>query len=412
MKVAKKFFTVILCIAIVLSTSVISYAKNTEPENKYPLIFVHGMFGWGQDEGINKIAPYWGGTTGSLMEYLRENNMECYDVSVGPISSAWDNACEVYAQLTGTTVDYGEAHSKAHGHDRYGRTYEEALVPDWGNGRKIHIIGHSHGGQVARLLAHLLTHGDSEEINATPGNEISGLFTGGKENYVESVTTLCSPNNGTTTFDVADAIYLKPILETVVNIYAGIMGRSFLNGKLVDFHLEQFGMTCIPGERVAKDELFSAIDKFSKANDSVVIDLSIEGAQKLNEKIEISDNINYFCYTYDCTSEKLNLPKNFDFFFLAFTSMLIRFYGTPDDSFGIDFDDSWLANDGLVNTVSAKNPIDEPAKDYDGKIESGIWNVMPTLEGDHGKPIGLFSSEEYVHNFYNNLTAMLISLEK
>ncbi|MBO5937438.1 MAG: hypothetical protein J6Q79_07515, partial [Clostridia bacterium] len=61
---------------------------NSMPE--YPLIFVHGMYGWGENEGINKYIHYWGATSGSIAEYLRNKGCECYEASVGPASSAWD----------------------------------------------------------------------------------------------------------------------------------------------------------------------------------------------------------------------------------------------------------------------------------------------------------------------------------
>ncbi len=48
----------------------------------------------------------WGMTTGSLTSYLNSLGYETYSATVGPISSAWDRACELYAQLTGTTVDF------------------------------------------------------------------------------------------------------------------------------------------------------------------------------------------------------------------------------------------------------------------------------------------------------------------
>ena len=60
--------------------------------NRYPMVFVHGLNGWGGGEGINDIVPYWGATTGNLITYLRDNNYECYSASVGLVSSAWDRA--------------------------------------------------------------------------------------------------------------------------------------------------------------------------------------------------------------------------------------------------------------------------------------------------------------------------------
>ncbi|MBR3589234.1 MAG: hypothetical protein IKL16_06685 [Clostridia bacterium] len=410
MKTIKSIFALILCIVISLTVSIIPNAKTAEYQNKYPLIFVHGMFGWGKDEGINKIIPYWGATTGSLIEYLDNKNIEAYDVSVGPMSSAWDNACEIYAQLTGTTVDYGEAHSKAHNHDRYGRTYTEPLFENWGENKKVHLIGHSHGGQGVRLLAHLLTYGDETEMKTTTDGTVSGLFTGGKENRVESVTTICSPNNGTASYNVGASMYWDYALKATMNIYATLMGRSFLNGVLVDFHLEQFGLTYIPGETTT-DDLIPAMIKFAKTSDNVITDLTFEGAQALNKQIKTSKNIHYFCFTYDMTTEKHYLPLYADTHLLLLTGLLLRIYGVPENTSGLIFDESWLPTDGLVNTVSGENPIDEPAKTFDGNIESGLWNVMPRCKGDHGTPIGLMADKDETHKFYDNLTEMLISLE-
>ena len=32
----------------------------------YPILLVHGMYGCGRDEGINRYAPYWGANAGLL----------------------------------------------------------------------------------------------------------------------------------------------------------------------------------------------------------------------------------------------------------------------------------------------------------------------------------------------------------
>ena len=82
----------------------------------YPFVFVHGLMGWGARSDLDPIVPYWGMTMGSLMKYLSNKGYESYAAQVGPLSGAWDRACELYARLTGTTVDYGIAHSAEKGH--------------------------------------------------------------------------------------------------------------------------------------------------------------------------------------------------------------------------------------------------------------------------------------------------------
>ncbi|NCC67285.1 MAG: hypothetical protein EOM14_03675, partial [Clostridia bacterium] len=74
-------------------------------KNKYPFVFVHGLLGWGESDKIFKLVPYWGLAGAHILPFLRDGGVQCYAASVGPVSSAWDRACELYAQLTGTTVD-------------------------------------------------------------------------------------------------------------------------------------------------------------------------------------------------------------------------------------------------------------------------------------------------------------------
>ena len=51
---------------------------------------------------------------------------------------------------------------------------------------------------------------------------------------------------------------------------------------------------------------------------------------------------------------------------------------------GYVVDETWLENDGLVNTISAKAPFGAPQKDYDpDNVTTGIWNIMPIYHGDH-----------------------------
>lgn len=378
--------------------------------NRYPFVFVHGMFGWGGAVGIDKFAPYWGSTSGSLIKYLTENGYNCCSASVGPVSSAWDCACELYAQLTGTRVDYGVAHSKAHSHERFGRTYTKPLVSAIGE-TKIHLIGHSHGGQVIRLLAHLLAYGDETEKAATDESEISGLFTGGKENWISSITSLCAPHNGTTLYALAEKAGIIQPVGRATDFVMGIVGRTFIHGRFVDYQLEQYGLTPLRGEKKA-DRLITAMNRMRDTDDNVLTDLSFKGAYELNRKVEICSNVNYFCYTSNATVGENYKAKNIGLPFLKPLCHFIAKGELPDAQYGLTFDNSWRENDGLVNTPSARNPIDEPAKEFDGNVEPGIWNNMPLLTGDHGQIAGLMSNKKKHRSFYSELAQMLVSTEQ
>lgn len=378
-------------------------------KNSYPLIFVHGMFGWGSSVGIDKYSPYWGATTGNLMEYMTQKGYEAYAPSVGPVSSAWDCACELYAQLTGTRVDYGIAHSNKKLHDRFGRKYDKPLFEGFGE-KKIHLIGHSHGGQVIRLLAHLLTYGDERERAVTRDEDISGLFTGGKEHLISSVTTICSPNNGTSLYSICEEANIVAPLGRITDFFLAVIGRSFLHERLVDFQLEQYKLTPLRGEKKA-GKIITAMNKMRDSDDHVLTDLSFTGANALNEYIEISKNINYFCYTSNGLNANNLEPENIKFPLLKPLCKLIAKRELPQNQCGIEFNDSWRENDGLVNVPSALNPIDEPAKDFNGIIEPGIWNKMPVIIGDHGQAGGLMADPDKLHRFYEDLADMLIGTE-
>ena len=118
----------------------------------YPTVFVHGLLGWGARDALYRAVPYWGLAAGDVPGYLNACGYDCRAASVGIISSAWDRACELYAELTGGTADYGIAHARRFGHARFGTVYPAPLVPDWGADRPIDLVGHSFGGATARAL--------------------------------------------------------------------------------------------------------------------------------------------------------------------------------------------------------------------------------------------------------------------
>ena len=57
----KKFLSAILCIALLLSFPTAYAAAGSAKQ--YPFVFVHGMMGWGEAQGIDSFMPYWGTTS-------------------------------------------------------------------------------------------------------------------------------------------------------------------------------------------------------------------------------------------------------------------------------------------------------------------------------------------------------------
>ncbi len=386
----------------------------------YPYVLVHGLGGWGEGNSINDVAQYWGGGTFDLKKVLEANGNTVYTPSVGPFSSTWDRACELYAQLTGTRVDYGEAHSKEHNHSRYGRTYTEPLVENWGersNGGqriKINLIGHSFGGATVRLLASLLENGNDAEKQVTK-NDISPLFEGGKGDYVYSVTTLCAPHNGSSLTEIINGLGstlgISDTTDLLMSLCFSFSGIADPVAGVYDFQLDHFGINSTDPEK--------AVDALTQAGtDHAAYDLSPDGAAKLNETIETVDDVYYFSYAYS-TTEKSKIfgtqtPDSSTLKILYPVAVAMGSYsGTT--SGGIVIDSSWQENDGLVNVVSARYPFGEEFVSLSEKpeeIRKGIWNVAETRRGDHGKVIGLNAEADPTLQFYTNLFMMIDKLER
>ena len=412
-----KIVSIIVSVMITLSSLFFShfggdYEKNKDIPNNYPCVFVHGFMGFGYNSGANHIVSYWGATACDLIPELNKLGYDCREADVGALSSNWDRACELYAQLTGKTVDYGEAHSKAHNHARFGRTYSQPIVENWGgtdeNGEtvKINLIGHSFGGSTIRLLLALLDQGDQAEIEATTDGSLSELFTGGKGDLVNAVATVATPNNGTTLTYIGEKLGLLDFVEKTSYFLAGVAGRTELN-QLFDFHLEQFGITPLKGEK-AEDFLCRAIKSMMEDynNDSAYYDLSPEGAKELNDRCEALSNVYYYSHSFCMTKDDGNGKQVADKGFLLlypFADLIGKYSENTVTDYKID--ETWLANDGLVNTISEGAPFDEPSCDfnYGDKAQSGVWNKLPVISGDHGFAAGLMSSKTEVMDRYTAL---------
>ena len=405
MKKSKKFLCLLL--ALVMAGSLLllpAAAADTQQSGaeRYPTIYVHGLMGWGEHDQIYAVTPYWG-LTSDLMPYLTGKGYESYAASVGPLSSAWDRACELYAQLTGTTVDYGAAHAAEYDHARYGVTYDKPLFEGWSADKKINLVGHSFGGATIRLFLDILADGSAEEQAAAKaaGTEVSPFFQGGKADWVYSLTTLAAPHNGTTFLECCgDMTQFAAVASTAM---AKLLGISDFKG-VYDFQLEQFGFY-----RKDDETVLEALDRvlhsdFLSHNDNVFRDLTIDRALELNDDIEIQPNVYYFSYAGDKTRQSTITGERTSAvdmtpLFVPFANQMCGYYDQTTAG-GFRIDKSWAPNDGLVNTVSALYPTDSAGRcltksgktgyvQQDGYsnvgYQPGVWNVMPVRHYDHGK---------------------------
>ena len=390
MKKSKKFLCLLL--ALVMAGSLLllpAAAANTQSgATRYPTVYVHGLMGWGEHDQIYSAVPYWGLST-DLMPYMTSKGYESYAASVGPLSSAWDRACELYAQLTGTTVDYGA-------------TYDKPLFAGWSASKKINLVGHSFGGATIRLFLDILADGSAEEQAAAKaaGTEVSPFFEGGKADWVYSLTTLAAPHNGTTFLECCDN--MAQFAAEASTAMAKLLGISDFKG-VYDFQLEQFGFYRKDGETVLE-----ALDRvlhsdFLSHNDNVFRDLTIDRALELNDDIEIQPNVYYFSYAGDKTRQSSATGERTSAvdmtpLFVPFANRMCSYYDQTTAG-GFRIDKTWAPNDGLVNTVSALYPTDSAGRcltksgqtgyiQQDGysnvNYQPGVWNVMPVRHYDHG----------------------------
>ncbi|KOR25172.1 lipase [Clostridium sp. L74] len=420
----KRITASIIIICIILgftSASTIKAADNgdaTVVGNDYPIVMVHGCFGWGRNEGAGLY--YWGGKE-SLTQKLIDKGYTVYAPSIGPVSSNWDRACELYTYIVGGTVDYGESHSKKYGHARYGRSYpgvynQIGTKDSSGNIRKVHLMGHSMGGQTIRLLAQLLENGDPDELAFTTDGSINSLFTGGKS-WVSSITSIATPHDGSQEAHIKYGI--EPLTHQFVAAIAAIKGKKVdLDDLNYDFQLDQWGLKRKPGEsRLAYNNRVIKSEIWKKTKDLSVWDLSPEGAQEFNSYVKAQSDINYFSIacvnTHEDRLTHFQVPnKNMNPILVKSSIFMGRY--TNNKSGEVPIDKSWWRNDGVVSVISAANPkvgSEDQIVDYSGTAVKGTWNYLGEFDNtDHIEVCGMKYDRNRIEQMYFNVAEMLSKL--
>ena len=386
--------------------------------NNYPIVLVHGFLGWGDDDKVLGKS-YWGWDN-SLREMLNKDGYEVYAPSVGPVSSNWDRACELYAYLVGGTVDYGEVHSGKYGHSRYGRTFP-GVMKDLGkrdkNGqiKKVHLIGHSMGGETSRVLAQLLENGSAEEAAKT-GKNTSPLFKGGKH-WIESITTISTPHDGNQQVQ-DDTEYYFHKFTTYIAAQCGGINEKRIN---YDFKLDQWGLKRNPGEsaqsyikRVLTSPILNADNK-----DISTWDLSLSGASELNSFAKAQSDIYYFSIacsdTHKSLFSKYQVPNcNMNPLLIGSAVNMGKF--TQRGPGKITVDSSWWESDGFVSVRSSMGPHEGSADkitEFNGTPKKGVWNYLGKVNNvDHLEVIFLMQPwhKAYLQNEYRTWAKMLSQL--
>jgi triacylglycerol lipase len=403
--------TVSLLLACSGSFATLETPRPARRANDYPIILVHGLLGFGRDELFG--FKYWGGFA-DLEEELRKAGYETYTAAVGPVSSGWDRACELYACIKGGRVDYGVAHSMEFGHDRYGRTYP-GLYPEWGEVdpatgkvRKVHIIGHSLGGPTGRALIQLL-----EQGAPVPGQGDHPLFRGGKS-WVCSLTTISSPHDGTTLgyrYDWNQSL-IKPAFTFLISISSSSPDLYY------DFKLDQWGLCRSPGEDFSsyRDRVVHS-DIWVRSKDTAYWDGCPEGAMELNGWVRAQPSVYYFSWATEATYlDPLSGTQVPEIGVPGHMASIARFIGSysREDETDLPIDSSWWQNDGIVNTNSMDGPTlgsTDRIQQFSGIPVAGQWNYMGLLESvDHLDIIGIPTADNDLKRWYLSLADLLASL--
>ena len=410
-------------------------AQAAQAANNYPVVLVHGFLGFGPDKFKESGFKYWGGFN-DIAAHMRAfgGAHQVVVAGVGPVSSNWDRAAELYYQIKGGCVDYGSRHSARYA--EYGalqqppgkcwaadpadnpQHYPLALYPAWDERHPIHLVGHSQGGPTIRALVELLENGSPD------GDEGGGdLYRGGKIGWVRSVTSIASPHNGTTLRDaVLDFMPRLSVWAGEIALLAGGGASDIRNAGL---------------------EHFGSGDKFWQTanHDSAQWELGPDGARAFNAWVKTSPHVYYYsigtsateagsaCCRIGDRTDRFLAPRQKPAYQYPRGDMTIFLKATAGEwvlpSLGqhgmgaytqaapgrVPVDASWFRNDGVVNTVSMKAPAGHKVRDYDGHSQPGYWNYIQTYRAyDHFDIIGWPNAGPSAYPVYDKIATIIFGL--
>jgi triacylglycerol lipase len=431
-------------------------APFAQAANTAPIVFVHGFIGWGPTEmGGYK---YWGGLNDIVSSAAAAAPVSCtsaggcqtFTAVIGPVSSNWDRAVELFYQIKGGCVDYGHHHSnnilpvnsstglpdnnapkQSHyqildGLNGHPSKCYPGFYPQWDANHPLHFIGHSQGGQTIRQLSYLLRNGSPHDVAEEPGLSSSpntNPFTGGKSGWIKSVTTVDTPHNGTT---LASVVQLTQVAQQLIGAVAAAGSVTGAN-NIYSFKLDQWGLTQNSGESFSSYMgRVMASSAWTNTTDISEWDLSPDGAVIQNNNDAIDPNVYYFSYAGQQTYATPYVPFISPGYWLpdAWLTPIFQPQATAmgaytrNQSGHVYIDGNWWQNDGVVNTNSETAPTTGHAQswvNYTGTPQKGVWQFMGVLPWDHMDAVGtLCETNDWAHcdprSMYNSLAQGLWSL--
>ncbi|OOF90744.1 hypothetical protein ASPCADRAFT_135028 [Aspergillus carbonarius ITEM 5010] len=294
-----------------------SHLARSLPEDKVP-----GFAGWGTP--LFGAINYWGGIE-NIPKLLMDQGYTVIVTPVGPLSSNWERACELYRHLTcgrlsvfnPTTqeinqehdidIDYGNYFgsdpekcpntSSTHHRKRailFSQSPERFAQWAWSKTNPAHFICHSQGGNTVRYLISLMIQGSEDRHPRYFSEKERG-------DWAISVTTLGTPHKGTTLTDVIEN-FMSNSKSQLINLLARLFATFSFNeppARGYDLQLDHWSICRQDKEtfqemRQRLESIPGPVSKWYKSNNNAFYDNSIKGVNELHRNTRASSADTYY----------------------------------------------------------------------------------------------------------------------
>ncbi|PYH63700.1 esterase/lipase family protein [Aspergillus vadensis CBS 113365] len=326
-----------------------SHDSNTENAQKVPIVMVPGFSGWGTP--LFGAVNYWGGIE-NIPQKLAEDGKTVIVTPIAPLSSNWERACELYAQLTskrflwydlkkgtfnnhnnyqGIEVDYGDIFPRIYEYEQHTKNRKLPIIFTkddkeewadwvWSKDKPVHFICHSQGGNTVRYLLHLMERGSRNLTDATrPEFDSPAHATyfneSGRSNWTISVSTIGTPHRGSTIIDAIQDYFKAATPDEKTKLIGRLFAILSFNdpeNRFYDLQLDHWGInrltTAVGREsfpemraRLESPANNAPVYRWLHQNHNGLYDNTIAGVRDLNNStIPTLNNIYYFSLSFSC----------------------------------------------------------------------------------------------------------------